>query len=107
MKLTILSLIALLSVLQPSYAGENSKSYGTTGGRFQLVQLGDQARFQYLVDTQTGKMWRGVCGHNKPSGECDYSVWTVEEIEGITVTRQQIFKTNAALDGDAQSGSAQ
>ena len=41
-------------------------------GRYQLVQLSDMRRDQFMVDTQTGRLWEVVCvkpGQNV--GECD------------------------------------
>jgi hypothetical protein len=64
----------------------------TTGGRFQLVQLGDMRRDQFLLDTQTGKMWARVClkiDSETPAG-CAYSAWRIEDVQGITASMEDI-----------------
>lgn len=54
----------------------------TAGGRFQLIQLNEMRRDQFLLDTQTGDIWRGVCADVKEGGECIGHYWQREDVEG-------------------------
>lgn len=42
----------------------------TKDGRFQLIQLGDLRKDQYLIDTHTGLVWMHVCSKAGGIGEC-------------------------------------
>jgi hypothetical protein len=47
-------------------------------GRYQLVQLGQMRRDQFLIDTATGRVWNNVCEYNsKPhdGSNCDINVY--------------------------------
>lgn len=49
-------------------------------GSFQLLQLGEYRRDQYLLDTQTGKVWVSVCWGTVSGADCSGSlVW--EEVK--------------------------
>jgi hypothetical protein len=90
---TILSIIFLFSI--NAFAQKNTNT-GTSGGRFQLIQLSDFRRDQYLLDTQTGKMWTKVCYHGDAS-ECSVSAWTPQDIIGINATENEVRKTIEAI----------
>lgn len=40
------------------------------GGRYVFGQISNLRRDQYLLDTQTGRMWRTVCGGEQKDGVC-------------------------------------
>lgn len=94
------NIVLTLSILISPYTLAASKTpSSTSGGRFQLLQLSDMRRDQYLVDTQTGKMWRQSCYINgADASECAYSAWTLVDIETISASRNEINATAAALE---------
>ena len=53
---------------------------------FQLIQLGEMARNQFLLDGETGRVWQKVCdGENKGVGECDgILVWEEMYVSDLT-----------------------
>lgn len=53
---------------------------------FQVTQLGDMARNQFLVDKQTGRVWQKVCGGEvKGMGDCDgVLVWEEMYVTDLT-----------------------
>lgn len=61
----ILILLALTAM--PALAESNS------AGRYQLMQLGTMRRDQYLLDTQTGRIWQSTCYYSKSDtgNDCD------------------------------------
>ena len=63
-------------------------------GRFQLLQLGTARRDQYLLDSQTGRLWARVCmkSTSLEAGDCAYQAWMVEDVEGITASMAEIRK---------------
>jgi len=46
---------------------------GTIGGRYQFVQVSEFRRDQYLIDTETGRVWQMVCAEANKS-ECTQSI---------------------------------
>lgn len=79
---TLIAAILLLS----SYGHAQKKvNTGTSGGRFQLIQLSDFRRDQFLLDTQTGRTWVNVCSVSK--GEtCIYGVWAEQDVVGLNIS---------------------
>ncbi len=81
---TLVSLI-LMTMTSQAFGQTQAKSTfpkGTSGGRFQLVQISEYRRDQYLVDTQTGRVWVQVC--SKSEGEqCVSSVFQEVPVEGL------------------------
>jgi hypothetical protein len=69
------------------YAGKSNT--GTNSGRFQLIQLSDMRRDQYLLDTQTGKLWTNVC-YLKEGDDCEISAWSPEDIIDINANRKDL-----------------
>lgn len=70
-------------------------------GRFQLVQLGSMRRDQYLIDTATGKLWQPTCHVQSKSnspGDCNYSAWRVQDIEGVTSSKEEILEMTKFLE---------
>jgi len=73
-----------------SFAQKNT-NVSTSGGRFQLIQLSDFRRDQFLLDTQTGKIWKKVC--TIPEGnECELGAWMQDDVIGITITEAEYYK---------------
>ena len=60
--------------------------WSSTRHDFQLTQLGDMARNQFLLDKVTGRVWQKVCdGENKGVGECDgILVWEEMYVSDLT-----------------------
>ena len=90
--------LILISILFPiSAQAQKALNTSTAGGRFQVIQLSDFRRDQYLLDTQTGKMWSKNCLVS--SGEdCAYSAWRPEAIEGITHSIKQLAQEQESFE---------
>lgn len=61
---------------------------GSLGGRFQVVQLSEYRRDQFMIDTQTGMIWHHVCEGN----ESDNCAWISDPVEGKTMSLSNIVK---------------
>lgn len=83
--------VLLLLLLTVQVQAQNMKNIKSEGGRYQIMQLNDMARSQYLIDTHTGKIWNRQCGSSK-NGECSYNVWAAEDVEGITLSGDKILQ---------------
>lgn len=73
-------------------------------GRYQLVQLSDFRRDQFLLDTQTGQLWSKSCevpGDDK--SECKYSIWIQEDIVGINATLNDVIKRTEIIKNSKNS----
>lgn len=66
------------------------------GGRFELMQLGNSAKDQFLLDTQTGKIWQRTCMYMQGL-DCKVEAWEPEPIIGITTTYNQVDRTIKAV----------
>ena len=53
---TLILILTMISSLASAQGGKH-----TEGGRFQLIQLSDYRRDQYMIDSDTGKVWHLVC----------------------------------------------
>ncbi len=63
----------------------------TNGGRYQLIQLSDMRRDQFLIDTETGKFWSKTCAiPGETAGDCELSYWSEEFVLGKNVNIDQI-----------------
>ncbi len=85
--------IILVLMLFPLMGFGAAKNQGTSSGRFQLIQLSDFRRDQFLIDTQSGQLWRITCAVQANSGgsaECGFSYWSEEIVEGKNATSKQI-----------------
>lgn len=95
---TLATLSILLFISISAYAKNENTS--TFGGRFQLIQLSDARRDQYLLDTQTGKMWNPSCFVGGPT-DCVYSAWTPVDVQGISASlsemRQRVKEAEEAV----------
>lgn len=85
-----------LMLLTASISSADQKHSGSRDGRFQVVQISEYRRDQFLIDTHTGTLWKSICGQ-KEGDDCTYSYWSKEDIEGITATRQEIRSILKAL----------
>ena len=57
---------------------------------FQLVQLGDFRRDQFLLDTDSGRIWESVCAGNVKDGDCDgVMVWSEMCVDGVVPKSKQ------------------
>lgn len=45
----------------------NVTSLSAAGGRYAFGQISSQRIDQYLLDTQTGRLWRAICVNGDPS----------------------------------------
>jgi len=65
-------------------------------GRFQLVQLSNFRRDQFMIDTQTGKVWSNGClatdGDN-----CQYGAFTAMDVEGITLPLKAMMEKSSKI----------
>lgn len=65
-------------------------------GRFQIIQLGTMRRDQFLLDTQTGKVWQPTCLHGSTGADCEYAAFMQTEVEGISASKDKIYKNVSA-----------
>lgn len=74
--------LILVLLLAPAFSHAKS----TEGGRFQLIQLSQMRADQFLLDTQTGKIWQRVC--LKSEGEqCQLEVWKIQVVEYVNADK--------------------
>lgn len=55
----------------------------TWGGRYQLIQLSEFRRDQYLLDTDTGRVWVMVCAKSTKDG-CESTVFDEVSVENLS-----------------------
>ena len=84
------TLILCLLLSSASFAQKKSNT-GTANGRFQLVQLSDMRRDQFIIDTQTGKIWRQICAVGGGM-DCEMAYWGQEDILDINITPAEMIK---------------
>lgn len=77
------SLLKSIGILM---VGVSCLMWSSTRHNFQLIQLGEMARNQFLLDKGTGRVWQKVCdGENKGVGECDgILVWEEMYVSDLT-----------------------
>lgn|SRR5487761_1938432 len=65
----IASALVLCGAASASAAGEGwpSGSLSAPGGRYVFGQINQMARDQYMLDTQTGRLWRIMCAESDPA----------------------------------------
>lgn len=94
--LTVVSVIAMgffLSIHQQKPSREQMITFleekretSLKTGRFELKQISQYRRDQYLLDTSTGRMWRPACTKVAKNGiDCDGTVfWGEVAVENLT-----------------------
>lgn len=90
--------ILILASLYSSLSFAEAKNTQTNTGRFQLIQLSDMRRDQYMIDTQTGKIWSKGCEVSENTTSCLYEVWWPQDVVGINATLEQVSKRAAILE---------
>ena len=70
---------------------------------FELVQLGNMRRDQFLVDQKTGRIWQSACMGNVSGADCTGMViWQEMYVDGITPSDSDVTTTfNEALRAQA------
>lgn len=81
----------LVCLFALSLQAHGDLKHQSTGGRFQLVQLSEMRSDQYLLDTDTGKIWRMVCADESYDGgaSCRKPAWALEFVEGISTPKRK------------------
>lgn len=83
----LLLALLFLSVSETTFAqGASSGSKhgaATWGGRFQLIQLSEFRRDQFLLDTDTGRMWGIACTKDGKNGQCEMQSLIELEVENL------------------------
>lgn len=52
---------------------------------FQLIQLGEMRRDQFLVDRDSGRIWQSVCSGKVSGAECGgMEIWDEMYVDGVT-----------------------
>lgn len=94
------SIILAILVSLPAYAqsDEGPKNTKTSGGRFQLIQLSNMRRDQYMIDTQTGKLWAPSCEAANAKDECIYHAWLIQDVQDVTIGLKDIIKKIESLN---------
>ncbi len=85
----------LLFILCGSAYAESPRNTKSEAGKFQLIQLSESRFDQYLLDSQTGRMWQSSCevtGDGSGPASCKYLVWLPVDLLGINATEGQILK---------------
>jgi uncharacterized ParB-like nuclease family protein len=83
------TIIAMLIIL-PTLSFANKSNTGTSNGRFQLIQLSDMRADQYMIDTQTGKIWNRSCSiPSETMGGCEVGSWYPEDVVDITISKKE------------------
>ncbi|MGZ3770049.1 MAG: hypothetical protein ACXVCP_00445 [Bdellovibrio sp.] len=82
-------IIAIL--LMPSLLYAKQANVGTQNGRFQLIQLSEMRRDQFMIDTQTGKIWSKSCAIGE-GADCDMSAWMPDNVVGVNISESEYFK---------------
>lgn len=95
----IIILISLISCF--SFAGQKSE-----GGRFQILQISDMRRDQYMIDTQTGNLWSSTC-ISKENNECAYGAFMKVDVEDINIKKSAILKKASDIDKYIENGKKQ
>lgn len=85
----ILFLILIFNSTVASAAGE---------ARFQLYTFPQFVNRSILLDTQTGKMWTDKCLKQADDGSCKSSAWTMDKVEGVTMTSKELNDYQEYLD---------
>lgn len=80
-----LYLLVLLSFADDAFAQSEPirLGAGTVGGRYQLVQISQARRDQFLVDTQTGRVWNVVCSKFE-GDECTFNYFQEMYVENLS-----------------------
>lgn len=75
---------------------------GSKDGRFQIVQISEFRQDQFLIDSQTGRLWRAVCAAPGDGlNQCRYTIWEPQDIIGITTSGAQADKQAARIKANA------
>jgi len=82
------NLILIMLLFSPTSFGA-AKNTSTVAGRYQLIQLSDMRRDQFLLDTQTGKIWSRTCAVSTDA-DCSISYWSEELVAGKNTTEEQM-----------------
>lgn len=54
-----------------------------------MIQLSDMRSDQFLLDTQTGKVWQRRCIQQR-GDECTSTAWMIDDVEGITISYKEL-----------------
>ena len=81
------TLIAVLLLAKPCLSPASHS--GIDAGRFRVVQISEFRRDQFLIDTETGRLWARVCTNGDPNAE-GYCYWKPEDVLGINATPKAI-----------------
>ena len=91
-KLVLLVAIQIVSIT--SFAAE--KHAGTSCGRYQIIQISDMRRDQFLIDTETGALWNAVC-HSSKNGECVQLHFQRVPVDGLSDFAAPTFNPDVYL----------
>lgn len=97
--ISLILLIALSLISISANAGGSSE-------RYKLVQLGSARADQYLLDTQTGAIWRGVCAPGGDSVSCS-TIWQRQLVEGQNISTKVLQQALEARQKEASAAQSQ
>lgn len=88
----ILILLPLLLLAGCKLQVENT-SKDESQNDFQLIQLGEFRRDQFLLNKKTGQIWRSVCAvsDTKNPTDCAYNAWIKADVEDINIKKSEIY----------------
>lgn len=86
-------LVSLLLIIPaPLYADDKPRNAKTEGGRFQIIQLSQFSRDQFMIDTATGRIWQNVCVKAGKNNECRLTWWAANMVEDISADAKKLQK---------------
>lgn len=86
----ILPLLFLGCTQNPKW--EDTKPVEQNTNRFELVQLGSMRRDQFLLDKQTGQIWRPTCMAGAKGADCDYAAWMKQDVQDVNASGDSIHQ---------------
>lgn len=73
-KLLLLAMAAALSSGALHAESSSGTALGAAGGRYVFGQISDARRDQYMLDTQTGRVWLMACSQRDSTSNCTSTV---------------------------------
>jgi hypothetical protein len=68
-------------------SGNKPQVIETSQSDFQIVQLGQMRRDQFLIDRRTGRVWTNVCSGKVSGADCNgMMVWEEMYVDNVTPT---------------------
>lgn len=74
-------------VAPPHFSRSDEQNQSHENHEFQLIQLGEMRRDQFLLDKKTGRVWTEVCTGQVSGPDCKGQLfWQEMQVEGLSST---------------------